>query len=164
MDPAVTERDGFVFFWDGWPSQWHPSPFEIDGVRYRCCEQFMMAEKARLFGDEDTLAEILAAETPKEQKALGRQVKPFDEARWNGVCREIVYRGNLAKFTQNEDLKELLLATGDMTLVEASPTDKIWGIGLAADDRRATRPGEWRGKNWLGKALMRVRDTLRAGG
>src|SRR5262245_43698308 len=147
MDP-VTEREGFVFFWNGWPAQWHPSPFVLGGVRYSCCEQYMMAEKARLFGDQETLSKILAAETPREQKALGRQVKPFDEQRWNSVCREIVYQGNLAKFTQNEDLLALLLATGEKTLVEASPTDKIWGIGLDAKDRRATDPSQWRGKNW----------------
>jgi len=160
----VIERDGFVLFWHGWPSQWHPSPFELGGIRYSCCEQYMMAEKARLFGDQETLSKILAALTPKEQKAHGRRVKPFDEARWNSVCREIVYQGNLAKFTQNEDLKALLLATLDKTIAEASPTDNIWGIGLGAEDRRATDPSQWRGKNWLGEALMRVRRDLRQGG
>jgi hypothetical protein len=156
------QRDGFVFFWHGWPSQWHLSPFEIDGVRYRCCEQFMMAEKARLFGDADTLAEILAAKAPTEHKALGREVAPFDARRWSAACREIVYRGNLAKYEQSASLRALLLATGALVLAEASPSDKIWGIGLAADDPRAPRRAEWPGKNWLGKALMRVRDELRA--
>jgi ribA/ribD-fused uncharacterized protein len=160
MDP-ITEHEGFIFFWHGWPSQWHRSPFSLGGIRYLCCEQYMMAEKARLFGDQETLSKILAAETPKEHKALGRQVKPFDEERWNSACREIVYRGNLAKFTQNEDLKALLLATLDKTIAEASPTDTIWGIGLDAADRRATDPSAWRGKNWLGEALMRVRAKLR---
>jgi ribA/ribD-fused uncharacterized protein len=160
----VTERGGFVFFWNGWPSQWHPATFDVDGVTYSCAEQYMMAEKARLFGDTATLELILRADHPREHKALGRQVTGFDEARWNGVCREIVYRGNMAKFGQNADLRELLLATGDKTLVEASPKDRIWGIGLAADDPRATNRSAWRGKNWLGEALMRVRADLRAKG
>jgi ribA/ribD-fused uncharacterized protein len=157
----ITERDGFVFFWSGWPSQWHPADFTLDGVAYGCAEQYMMAEKARLFGDEETLGLILAAASPREQKALGRRVRGFDEARWQKACREIVYRGNAGKFSQNPDLKELLLATGSKTLVEASPTDRIWGIGLAADDPRATDRSAWRGKNWLGEALMRVRADLR---
>ena len=156
----ITEKDGFVFFWSGWPSQWHPSPFRVEGVTYSCCEQFMMAEKARLFGDEPTRQQILAAETPREHKALGRTVKPFDDARWMGACREIVYLANLAKFTQDPALRELLIATGTSTLVEASPTDRIWGIGLAATDPRATNRSLWRGKNWLGEALMRVRAEL----
>jgi ribA/ribD-fused uncharacterized protein len=158
-DPV--ERGGILFFWHGWPSQWFPSPFEVEGVRYRCAEQFMMAEKARLFGDLDALAEILAAETPREHKALGREVAPFDARRWTDACREIVRRGNLAKFTQNVELRELLLATGELTLAEASPSDRIWGIGLAASDERAVRPAQWPGKNWLGKALMKVREELR---
>lgn len=160
----VTERSGFVFFWSGWPSQWYPSVFDVDGVTYSCAEQFMMAEKARLFGDKATLKEILRADHPATHKALGRAVTPFDEARWNGACREIVYRGNMAKYEQNDDLRALLLDTGDKTLVEASPKDRIWGIGLAADDPRATKRSAWRGKNWLGEALMRVRADLRARG
>ena len=153
----VTERGGFVFFWSGWPSQWHPAAFTVEGVRYACTEQFMMAEKARLFGDDEALRQILATDSPREHKALGRAVRGFDETRWADACREVVYRGNLAKFSQSPDLKALLLATGSQTLAEASPTDRIWGIGLAAEDPRATDRSAWRGKNWLGEALMRVR-------
>ena len=160
----VIERKGFVLFWNGWPSQWYPSVFDVDGVSYSCAEQFMMAEKARLFGDEETRKLILAADHPAAQKALGRAVTPFDEARWTGACREIVFRGNIAKFEQNAELRDLLLATGDKTLVEASPKDRIWGIGLAADDPRATNRSAWRGKNWLGEALMRARAELRTKG
>ena len=158
----VTERGNFVFFWHGWPSQWHPSTFEIGGITYSCCEQYMMAEKARLFGDEATLEKIMATASPKEQKALGREVSPFDGAKWTRVCRDIVYRGNLAKFSQNADLLAQLLATGDKILVEASPTDLVWGIGLAAKDEKATDPSQWRGKNWLGEALIQVRRELAA--
>jgi ribA/ribD-fused uncharacterized protein len=160
----VTERGGFVFFWAGWPSQWHPADFTVEEVEYGCAEQFMMAEKARLFDDPEVLAQILATDSPRQHKALGRKVRGFDEHRWTSACRDIVYRGNLAKFSQNPDLKELLLATGTQTLVEASPTDRIWGIGLAADDPRATQRSAWRGKNWLGEALMRVRAELRGEG
>jgi ribA/ribD-fused uncharacterized protein len=156
----VTERGGFVFFWHGWPSQWHPASFTIEGAGYTCAEQFMMAEKARLFGDEETRARILATDSPREHKALGRRVKGFDAARWTEVCREIVYRGNVAKFTQNAELAAKLRATGDQTLVEASPLDLVWGIGLAAEDPRATDPSAWPGKNWLGEALMRVRTEM----
>lgn len=157
-DPS--ERDGFVFFWNGWPSQWHPAAFTVDGVAYSCAEQFMMAEKARLFGDEETLASILAASSPREHKALGRRVKGFDGERWTAACREIVRRGNLAKFSQSPELLALLLATGSKTLAEASPTDRIWGIGLAAEDPRATDRSAWRGTNWLGEVLMQVRAEL----
>jgi ribA/ribD-fused uncharacterized protein len=157
----ITTTDRFVFFWGGWPSQWHPSRFSVDGQEYNCCEQFMMAEKARFFGDRVILEQILRSRHPREQKALGRKVSNFDEAAWNRVCRGIVYRANLAKFQQNEDLRELPLATGRRQIVEASPTDKIWGIGLRATDVRAGDPAQWRGTNWLGLALMQVRDTLR---
>jgi len=164
MADDIQERDGYFLFWSGWPSQWHPATFEIEGVTYSCAEQFMMAEKARLFGDTATLAKILAAKTPKQQKALGRKVTPFDADRWTAACRDIVVRGNLAKFSQNSGLQKKLLATGDLVLVEASPLDRIWGIGLKASDPRATKPEEWRGTNWLGEALMTVRTQLRAAG
>lgn len=161
MSEDVTETDRFVFFWGGWPSQWSKSTFRVDGVTYNCCEQFMMAEKARLFGDEVRLAQILKATSPREQKALGRMVENFDEADWNRVCRDVVFRGNLARFTQNGELAARLLATGEKTIVEASPKDPIWGIGLAANDLRAHDPAQWRGTNWLGIALIQVRDELR---
>ena len=158
-DVTTTER--FVFFWGGWPSQWHKCTFRIDGLAYNCCEQFMMAEKARVFGDFGAETAILAAPNPRKQKALGRQVRGFDAGVWDAVCRGIVYRANLAKFEQNGELYDLLLATGDRTIVEASPEDAIWGIGLAQDDPRAQDPSQWRGTNWLGVALMQVRDELR---
>lgn len=161
MGKGITETDRFVLFWGGWPSQWAPAHFEVDGVAYNCCEQFMMAEKARVFGDEEALAKILAAPSPREQKALGRKVRNFNEGTWNGVCRGVVYTGNLARFSQDPQLRRLLLATGDKAIVEASPTDRIWGIGLAQDDPDAQRPDRWRGRNWLGIALMQVRDALR---
>jgi ribA/ribD-fused uncharacterized protein len=160
----VTVRGDFVFFWSGWPSQWHPADFTVDDVEYTCAEQYMMAEKARLFGDEETRRMILSTASPREHKALGRRVRGFDEARWEAACRDVVYRGNLAKFSQSPELHNLLVETGEKILAEASPTDVIWGIGLAADDPRALDRKAWRGKNWLGEALMRVRTELRRAG
>jgi len=162
MAKGITETDAFVLFWGGWPSQWHPARFLAGGVEYTCCEQYMMAEKARVFGDADALAEILAADSPRAQKAIGRKVKGFDPAVWDAVCRGIVYAGNLARFSQDAETRQTLLSTGDRTIVEASPTDRIWGIGLAQDDPKALDPAQWRGTNWLGVALMQVRETLRA--
>jgi len=161
MPKGVIETDRFVLFWGGWPSQWCSARFTVDGTTYNCCEQFMMAEKARVFGDERSLERVLAATSPRDQKAIGRTVRDFDERTWNGVCRGIVYTGNLARFNQDSQLRSLLLDTGEKTIVEASPTDRIWGIGLASDDPDARRPDQWRGRNWLGIALMQVRDTLR---
>jgi ribA/ribD-fused uncharacterized protein len=150
----------FVFFWGGTFSQWHPSNFDIDGVNYNCCEQYMMAKKALLFGDRETHRKIMDSKLPKEQKALGRLVKGFDTDKWNEVCREHVYEGNLAKFRQNPKMYQELLATGTKELVEASPFDTIWGIGLSESDKNILERSKWKGTNWLGEALMRVRETL----
>ncbi|MGV3456653.1 NADAR family protein [Sphingomonas sp.] len=152
----------FTFFWSGPFSQWHKSAFTLDGVVYNTAEQYMMAEKARLFRDDETCARILTVSDPRDQKALGRRVRNFDEARWNAVARDIVYRGNRAKFTTHRDLLTTLFDTAGTTLVEASPLDTIWGIGLAADDPDASDRTKWRGTNWLGEVLTELRDTLLA--
>lgn len=160
----VIETETMVLFWQppGVFGQWTPSRFVVDGVTYGCAEQFMMAEKARLFGDEATRAKILATDSPRDYKALGRSVAGFVQAVWDRECLEIVVRGNRAKFGQNPDLRAALLATGDKLLVEASPLDRVWGVGLRADDPRIHDPASWRGQNRLGEALMRVRAELRA--
>ncbi|MFF5207234.1 NADAR family protein [Streptosporangium sp. NPDC000396] len=142
-------------------SQWWPAEFTVDGVVYRTAEHFMMAGKARLFGDEETAAAIVSATHPKQAKDLGRRVRGFDEDVWAASRFDIVVHGNLAKFGQNADLGDFLLGTGERVLVEASPVDRVWGIGLAADDERAERPEEWQGLNLLGFALMEVRRLLR---
>ena len=171
---ARGERPDFLFFWGHRPppggglgrgclSQWWPCSFEVDGQRYPSAEHFMMVGKARLFGDEATARLILAGPDPGRAKALGRRVAGFDQARWRAERSAIVVRGNLAKFSQDGTLSDWLVATGGKVLVEASPVDRIWGIGLAADDERARRPAEWRGLNLLGFALMDVRDQLRGG-
>lgn len=167
-------RPKYIFFWGHTPkggeavgkhvfSQWFEARFTIDGVTYPTAEHWMMAEKARLFGDGETLARILAAGNPGAAKALGREVRGFDNERWNAARWEIVVRGNEAKFGHNPVLRDYLAATGDRVLVEASPVDRLWGIGLAQDDPRAENPELWRGLNLLGFALMEVRARLAGG-
>jgi ribA/ribD-fused uncharacterized protein len=165
------ERFSFLFFWGHTPedahsidasclSQWFPSPFEHGGIRYLTAEHFIMAAKARLFGDTASLGHILAARTPAEAKALGRQVSTFDEPAWSAARSAAVVEGNVAKFGAHADLRDFLLATGDRVLVEASPRDCIWGIGLDAANPRAADSGQWRGQNLLGFALMEARRRL----
>jgi ribA/ribD-fused uncharacterized protein len=122
----------------------------------------MMVRKAELFGDQETLAAILSSSSPSEAKSLGRTVRGFDEEHWIAHRFETAVRGNFAKFGQNAELEDWLLVTGNAVLVEASPVDRIWGIGLAADDKRAREPHKWRGLNLLGFALMKVRHLLRS--
>jgi ribA/ribD-fused uncharacterized protein len=150
----------FTFFWDGVFSQWYPSEFTINGIRYNCAEQWMMASKARLFGDKDSEKAIMKASHPRDQKALGRKVKNFNQKQWELVARHIVYTGNQAKFGQNLDLKRALLKTEGTTLVEASPLDTVWGIGLDKKDKRAKSRETWRGTNWLGEVLTNLREEI----
>lgn len=142
-------------------SNWHAVSFKADGQRFRNNEQYMMWRKARLFGDEDVAKRILLAGTPKEAKALGREVRGFVQAVWDANCEAIVEEGAFEKFSQNEAAREFLLATDDTVLVEASPYDKIWGVGLSADDPRIQDPAQWKGENRLGPVLERVRERLR---
>jgi len=161
----------YVLFWGHRPerngrtghgcfSQWWPAPVSIDGVMYPTAEHWMMAEKARLFDDEQGVAKVLAARSPGAAKAAGRGIRGFDEDRWADARYEIVVTGTLAKFSQHSELARVLAETGAMILVEASPTDRVWGIGLSANDEAATDPSRWRGLNLLGFALMDVRETL----
>ena len=141
-------------------SQWYPCQFEVDGVTYTSAEQYMMAEKARLFGDEKIRTEILRTSDPRKCKALGRKVKNFDKAVWDKRKENIVRNGNFEKFMQNSALRSLLLSTGDKVLVEASPTDRVWGIGLGKNNPDALDPKKWRGQNLLGFILMAVRNEM----
>lgn len=141
-------------------SQWFPAGFEIDGVAYPTAEHFMMAEKARLFDDQDSVRKVLAAATPNDAKSLGRRVAGYEDARWTSRRFDAVVQGNLAKFSQSDRLRAFLIGTGSAVLVEASPVDAIWGIGMAADDARADDPAQWQGLNLLGFALMVVRARL----
>ena len=139
--------DDAVLFWHP-PSafsQWTPSPFTVDLVEYNCAEQFMMASKARLFGDDTALSAILTSDDPREQKRLGRQVRHFYHDLWQTECENIVLHGNLAKFSQSEEMRLALIQTGDSRLAEASPHDNLWGIGLSACDPRASSSDSWCG-------------------
>ena len=115
----VIKKEEFAFFWGGTMSQWAKSQFVIDGVEFNTCEQYMMYKKALMFGDFDVAEQIMKAEKPREQKALGRKVKGFVKDTWETYCREIVYDANVAKFTQNESMREELMFTGNRTLVVA---------------------------------------------
>ena len=171
---AAGESVEFLFFWGHRPSptgeitksclsQWFAAPFEFDGVCYETAEHFMMAKKAKLFGDESAEQAIVAAADPGKAKAIGRKVANFDEGVWIEHRSQIVVEANTLKFGRNPRLKKFLLGTGDAVLVEASPTDVVWGIGLAADAPAARDPSRWRGLNLLGFALMEVRTGLRKG-
>jgi ribA/ribD-fused uncharacterized protein len=164
-------RAKYVFFWGHTPrqgggvgkhvfSQWYEAQFTIGGVTYPTAEHGMMAEKARLFGDDDALRRVLAAGNPGAAKAVGREVRGFDGDAWTAARWEIVVRGNEARFGQTPDLRTCLASTGDRVLVEASPVDRIWGIGLAENDAAAENPELWRGLNLLGFALMEARARL----
>lgn len=141
-------------------SQWYPCRFTVEDIRFNCAEQYMMYGKAQLFGDEETGRKILLARTPREQKELGKQVRGFKQPAWELHCKTIVYEGNKEKFIQNEELLQLLLDTQGTTLVEASPADRIWGVGLAEDDPAIRSRSTWRGTNWLGEVLTKLRDDL----
>ncbi|MFE5617761.1 NADAR family protein [Streptomyces sp. NPDC056463] len=144
-------------------SQWWESPFEVEGVRYATAEHWMMAAKARLFRDPEAERAALSSGTPAEAKKAGRLVRGFDEAVWERERFGIVVEGSVHKFASDEALRAYLLGTGGRVLVEASPLDRVWGIGLGADDPRAKDPARWRGLNLLGFALMEARERLRSG-
>lgn len=152
--------EAFTFFWKHRLSQWHRAPFVLGGVTFTCAEQYMMHAKAMLFGDREAAARILVAEIPREQQAIGREVRGFDEAVWVLFREGIVFAGNYARFSQQSVQRELLFSTRGTTLVEASPHDRVWGIGLTADDPRALDRTQWLGLNLLGEALTRVRESL----
>lgn len=141
-------------------SQWYPAPFEVDGDRFLTSEHWMMAQKALLFDDQEIYDKILEAPSPKYVKGLGRQVRGFKQDIWEENRYRIVCEGNFYKFSQNLELKWFLLGTGKRVIVEASPVDKIWGIGLAEKDRKIHDVNQWDGLNLLGFALMEVRDQL----
>jgi ribA/ribD-fused uncharacterized protein len=165
------QRFKYLCFWGHQPqadgsigptclSQWFVAPFTVDDVPYPTAEHFMMAEKARLFGDSHTLERILGAASPGEAKKLGRAVTPWDQDTWAAHRSAIVVRASVGKFRDNAPLREFLVRTGDRVLVEASPRDRIWGIGMGKNNPSAENPLEWRGSNLLGFALMEARAQL----
>lgn len=161
----------FLFFWGHQPnkdnvitkscfSQWWESSFKIDDITYWTAEHYMMAEKARLFNNEEIRRKIITSKSPGEAKKLGREVTNFNQEIWQNNCFEIVKKGNYEKFNQNKNLKDFIIKTQNRILVEASPVDAIWGIGMAENHRDIMNPNKWRGENLLGFALMEVRDEL----
>ena len=166
-------RVKYLFFWGHHPradgfvgpsclSQWWPSPFTVDGVEYATAEHWMMAGKARLFEDAEAERRVRTAGHPAEAKKAGRLVRGFDEAVWERERFRIVVEGSAHKFAAHAGLGAFLHGTGDRVLVEASPVDRVWGIGLAAGDEAASDPERWRGPNLLGFALMEARVRLAA--
>lgn len=164
-EPPVPSQDIRLFWHEydafGELSQWYTSPFVIEGIRYETAEQYMMAKKALLAGDLEHYILIMHEKDPAQCKKYGKNVRALDVAAWNNCKEEVVYHANLAKFTQNPVLKDLLLSTGHKVLAEASPYDKIWGIGLEAANPDSADPTKWKGDNLLGKILMRIREELR---
>lgn len=142
-------------------SQWFPSPFKVQETIYPTAEHWMMGKKALLFQDQASFNKILKAKSPGEAKALGRQVNGFDEKTWILNRNRIVLEGSLHKFSQNPPLKTFLLNTKDRVIVEASPKDSIWGVGLSVHDPKIENPLLWNGLNLLGFALMQTRDWLK---
>lgn len=168
------ESFDYIYFWrasktpegtvgPGCFSQWWPSSFKVGEQEYRTAEHFMMYSKAKLFGDDEIAEQVLQTEGCREAKALGRKVENFDSELWREHRFAIVLRGNLAKFSQNQDLKDYIASTKEAVIVEASPTDSTWGIGLAEEEAVGLSPEEWPGLNLLGFALMRTRALLEAG-
>ena len=141
-------------------SQWYPAELVVDGHRFPTAEHYMMFRKAKLFGDDAAAERILEAPNASAVKAIGRAVRGFKDSVWEQHRFSIVVEGNYAKFTQSASLNAFLSSTKKRILVEASPVDRIWGIGLAADDPHVENPLEWRGLNLLGFALMDVRARL----
>jgi len=159
----------YLFFWGHQPnrdgsigkscfSQWWESEFKVNKVVYKTAEHYMMAAKAKLFNDEEIYQKILECKSPAAAKKLGRQVKDFNQGIWEANRFEIVKKANYFKFFQNDALKTFLIQTKKRILVEASPVDRIWGIGLESDHDNAKNPKKWKGLNLLGFALMEVRD------
>ena len=166
------QRLKFLYFWGHTPnkngvitkscfSQWWQRPFKVEDTIYNTAEHWMMASKARLFNDIEILAKILVSKHPMEAKTLGRKVKGFDPLLWNKNKYNIVKNGNSHKFSQHEDLKQFLVQTENRILVEASPLDSVWGIGMDQHNENAYNPNYWKGENLLGFALMEVRDMLK---
>lgn len=168
----INTNNKFLFFWGHQPSkdgaitktcfsQWWESTFIVDGIEYKTAEHWMMAKKALLFNDETIFKKIIEVKSPAEAKKLGREVQNYYDEIWLKNRYQIVKEGNFHKFSQHHDLKEFLLNTKERILVEASPVDAIWGIGMASDHQDVNNPKKWCGLNLLGFALMEVRDELR---
>lgn len=156
----------YVFFWNGPFSNWYPARFDLDtktewGVMpFNCAEQAMMFYKAVVFEDRASLIKIMETASPREQKALGRKVENFNQEKWESVCIPLITNVLVAKFGADKKLKKILLDTGNKTIVEASPYDKVWGIGMGVEHPDILDESKWQGKNFLGICLMNAREIL----
>lgn len=162
--------DQYEFFWSGPFSQWYPFDMVIDDILFNCAEQYMMYMKATLFGDSEVAKSILQTKLPREQKHLGRTVKNFNPSAWERYARSIVFVGNYIKFTTvnqypnmegRTSMKDVILSTGEKIFVEASPLDKVWGIGKGENDIGIEDPSNWKGTNWLGECLTEARYWIK---
>lgn len=162
--------DKHILFWGEWPSNWYPAEFDvevmIDGKKetkhFYNSEQYFMYMKAIVFGDYETAEKILKTKNPKKAKALGREVKGYDDKVWNEMRYKVMVDANKAKYSQNEDLKKLITSDSfkGKGFVEASKWDNIWGIKLTEDMPEADDESKWKGRNLLGKALDETREWL----
>lgn len=154
----------FTFFYSSSHpfSNWYMCPFIHNGHEFNCGEQYMMYKKAMKFRDYDVAEMIMQQGHPRKQKFLGREVRGFVKSIWDAECKPIMVEGLVSKFMQDSYCLTTLLETEDSIIAEASPTDRIWGIGMSEDDPRATNPALWNGTNWLGDVLMEVRDEIRS--
>lgn len=146
-------NNDYFFFWGGECSQWIESPFEEFGIEFNCAEQFMMAAKAKVFDDDDSYHAIMATLIPSEQKALGRKVKRFKANVWSAIAKDYVTLGNVNKFEQNKEFNDFLYEKKDKYFVEASPYDRVWGIGMSENNPLIHNPENWQGLNWLGECI-----------
>lgn len=161
----MKKTEFYTFFWKDKDcfSNWHPSKIEYGGITFNCSEQLYMYRKAIFFNDVEIAHEIVATKSPREQKALGRKVKNFDATSWNEVAKDIMYEVNKLKYEQNEKLMDQLLQTDDTEIVEASPYDKIWGIGMDENHPNVEDKTKWEGTNWLGEVLTSLREDIKDG-
>ena len=156
-------NEKYYFFWNGPFSQWYISDFvdeKYPNITFNCAEQYMMYRKAILMNDNNTADRILDSVIPRFQKSLGRSIRNFDGELWDKHKFDIVVRGNVLKFSQNVILLKEMKKSGDKIFVEASPYDKIWGIGLDENTAKNLSEEKWKGENLLGKALVKAREII----
>lgn len=154
------EKLEFVFFWGGHYSQWAASPFYHDGNYFPTAEHFMMYHKCMAFKDTQRAQMVLDLEGPDQVKAVGRQIEAYTDAVWDAIRFDIVVMGNVLKFSQNPDFFEVMRNDCEKCIVEASPYDRIWGIGRSETDPNLDDVDEWDGLNLLGYAIMEARERL----
>ena len=165
-DNINTQLSNAIFFHlpqdpDGYLSNWYPATFTLDGITFSSTEQYIMYRKCQIFGDTASASAVLATDDPAQQQAIGKKAAGFNATLWDGLKQAIAFRGLMAKFSQNEDLKKQLLATGNAYLVECAHSDVIWACGIRVNEKERFDISKWRGQNILGFTLMEVRDALR---